>query len=83
MYTKEQRHNYYLKHRDKLLTAAKNRYCRKTEHKCIICGIGLDPEINGHFRYCDTCVKDKYKVSRQARWYRANRKKEQLKRRKK
>ena len=80
MYTKEQRHNYYLKNREKLLAAVKNRYCRKTDHKCKICGILLDKELNGHFRYCDKCIKDKSKVSRQARWYRKNRKQEQLKR---
>lgn len=72
---KKYKHEWYLKHRDKIISSVKSRYIRKTEHKCKICGILLDKGFNWHYRYCDDCVNDKSKVSRQARWYRKNHKK--------
>lgn len=33
----------------------------------------LQEANNGHFLYCNNCMDDKEKVSRQTRWYRKNR----------
>lgn len=71
--SKEYRHAYYMAHREIILKRAKSKYKRKTEHKCVLCWEPLPELCNGHIRYCTKCISDKAKVSRQTIWYRKNR----------
>ena len=68
--------NYYLKNREKCLEYARKRYVRRTG-KCRICGKDLSDKPHGCFRYCDVCMNDKTKISRQAIWYRTHKLKTQ------
>jgi len=64
--------NYYYEHREKLLNYVKSRYQCKGSGKCIVCGKDLSDMPTRAFRYCNDCINDKEKVSRQARWWRNN-----------
>lgn len=59
---------YYYKHRTEILS----KYKTVWSGKCIICGKDLSDMPSRLYRYCNECINDKGKVSRQARWYRAN-----------
>lgn len=72
---------YYKAHKEEFRKRARLRYQPKGNGKCKICGKDITNLENRHFRYCDECTKSK--VSRQARWYRKNRKKLTKKRGKK
>lgn len=61
---------YYLEHREKMLNYTKARYKHKRDGKCIVCGKDLSDMPSRMYRYCNKCINDKEKVSRQARWYR-------------
>ena len=67
---REKARKYYYEHREKLLNYSKSRYKRKGTGKCKSCGKDLSDMPNWHFTYCNKCIKDETKVSRQARWYR-------------
>ena len=64
--------NYYYEHREKLLNYVKSRYQCKGSGKCIVCGKDLSDMPTRMYRYCNECINDKEKVSRQARWWRNN-----------
>ena len=64
---------YYKKNKERLKEYARSRYHHKNSGKCKICGADISNMESRHFRYCDECIKTR--VSRQARWYRKNRKK--------
>lgn len=64
--------NYYYEHREKLLNYVKSRYKCKRSGKCIVCGKDLSDMPTRAFIYCNECINDKEKVSRQARWWRNN-----------
>lgn len=73
---KEYAKAYYQANRETILKRAKMRYKRIGSEKCKGCGADikeLQQANNGHFKYCNNCMADKEKVSRQARWYRKNR----------
>ena len=72
---KAYRKAYYLANREKILKKAKEHYKRKMGDKCKCCGADikkLKKENNGNLQYCNKCMADNTKVSRQARWYRRN-----------
>lgn len=76
---------YYVKNREKLLKQSNQRYKKRGTTKCKACGADiskLQKSENGHIQYCNKCILDKNKTSRQTRWYRANRFKLQIQRRK-
>lgn len=82
---KTYRKAYYLAHREEILKRAKAHYKRRGNVKCKGCGADISELLafnNGHFKYCNACMEDKNKVSRQARWYRNNRFRLQIQRRK-
>lgn len=62
---------YYYEHREEILSKRQTVW----DGKCIICGKDLSDMPSRLYRYCNNCINDKKKVSRQARWYRANSKK--------
>jgi Zn finger protein HypA/HybF involved in hydrogenase expression len=73
---KEYAKAYYQAHRETILKRAKMLYKPRHSGKCKGCGEDikeLQEANNGHFMYCNKCMADKEKVSRQARWYRKNR----------
>lgn len=72
---REYARNYYYAHREKILNYTKARYKCKGSGKCIVCGKDLSNMPSRMYRYCNECINDKEKVSRQARWYRKNSKK--------
>lgn len=72
---KEYAKSYYQANRETILKRAKMRYKRSGSGKCKGCGADikeLQEANNGHFKYCNNCMADKDKTSRQARWYRRN-----------
>ena len=72
---KAYRKAYYVVNREKILNRAKAAYHRRTTNKCKGCGVDIKELLdsnNAHFRYCNACIGDKNKTSRQARWYRLN-----------
>lgn len=73
---KEYAKAYYQANRETILKRAKMRYKPRYSGKCKCCGENikeLQEANNGHFLYCNNCMADKGKVSRQTRWYRQNR----------
>ena len=74
--------NYYYNHREKLLNYVKSRYIKKGDGKCKCCGKDLSNMPNGLYKYCNECINDNSKVSRQARWYRRNNSKLRIKNKK-
>lgn len=72
---KEYAKAYYKANRETILKRAKMRYKPRNSGKCKGCGVDikeLQEANNGHFLYCNNCMADKNKTSRQARWYRRN-----------
>ena len=59
---------YYYENRTKILA----KYKPVGDGKCKICGKSLENMPTRMFRYCDECMADKNKTSRQARWYRTH-----------
>ena len=58
-----------------ILKRAKAHYKRRGNDKCKGCGADISELLsfnNGHFKYCNACMADKNKTSRQSRWYRRN-----------
>lgn len=72
-YNKQQKRAYYKANRERILNAQKARYKPKTKRECKVCGASLKDLPNGNFRYCNKCIADPTKVSRQAAYYRRNR----------
>lgn len=76
---------YYLANREAILKRIKSRYKRKGKDVCKCCGVDikeLREQNNAHLLYCNRCIADKTKVSRQTIWYRNNRFRLRLLRRK-
>lgn len=64
--TREAALKYYYEHRKEILA----KYKSIGNGKCKICGKKLENMPTRMFRYCDECINNKEKVSRQTRWYR-------------
>ena len=77
-YNKKYNKKYYKKNKERLKEYARSRYKHKNSGKCKICGADITHLESRRFVYCAKCTKTK--VSRQARWYRKNRKKIKKKR---
>lgn len=67
---------YYYEHREEILA----KYKTKSDGKCKICGKKLVNMPTRMYRFCNECMADKNKVSRQVRWYRRNSSRLKLKR---
>ena len=83
---KDYARKYYIEHREDILTRARAIYKRKSNDKCKGCGADIKElrELNnGHIGYCNKCMADPTKTSRQARWYRRNSSRLKLLRKKK
>lgn len=74
--TREAAIRYYYEHREEILA----KYNAKSNGKCKICGKVLVNMPNRMYRYCDECLKDRSKVSRQTIWYRRHKEDLKLKR---
>lgn len=72
--------NYYYEHRERILAYVKSKYKHKSDGRCKICGKDLSDLPNRAYRFCESCIKDNTKVSRQAQWYRRHKEELKLKR---